>query len=496
MVLTRSQVVLTIILTASSLAGQIVAGTNGKVAVLFSCAILFGILSIFAGGGLTSIFGFLNAILIGKFLLVAVALKSIMGEPTDGPLRSPFTTGWVMAVGFFGVWLATALQSQLRTPDSLLLGKTFSMQMLLCFSIAMVVTTYGGYLLSLSQDAQAGSTQTGGLVGIAHIMGSLKSLSIVPPMLYFWRTKSRLWMTHPVILLLLGWSATVGVFSTGKQEAIEPLVFYVLVGFIRYGWRNTRLWSLVALGLVYYAVIIFPYSQYIRHNGGRAGSIQDRVTATKEAFLRIATSSDFRSEEERKESKAYYFNASLSAFSRLAMVGEADRLIYATEQQKAFTGWETITWGFKLLMPSFLYPNKPIHEAANYLSHIAGESNIRDTTTQVSYGVMANFFNAFALLGVAVGTPLFFAAFYYWIRIFLGNPRLDQAGGMSTLWFLWLVGLYQHRIVESTISGLIASFSFPAVIILMLLATRVVYMLIVRTEVPDYEEFYAPGAAV
>ena len=57
------------------------------------------------------------------------------------------------------------------------------------------------------------------------------------------------------------------------------------------------------------------------------------------------------------------------------MVGEADRLIYATEQQQAFTGWETITWGFKLLMPSFLYPGKPIFEAANYLSHIAGESN-------------------------------------------------------------------------------------------------------------------------
>jgi hypothetical protein len=30
----------------------------------------------------------------------------------------------------------------------------------------------------------------------------------------------------------------------------------------------------------------------------------------------------------------------------------------------------------------------------------------------------------------------------------------------------------------------------------MLLATRVVYMLIVRTEVPDYEDFYAPGAAI
>jgi len=154
------------------------------------------------------------------------------------------------------------------------------------------------------------------------------------------------------------------------------------------------------------------------------------------------------------------------------MVGEADRLIYATEQQQAFTGWETITWGFKLLMPSFLYPDKPIFEAANYLSHIAGESNPADKTTQVSYGVMANLYNAFSLSGVLFGTPLFFGAFYYWIRIFLGNPGWKGGPTASTLWFIWLVASYQHNIVEATLSGLIASISFPSVIVLLCMLAK------------------------
>ena len=103
------------------------------------------------------------------------------------------------------------------------------------------------------------------------------------------------------------------------------------------------------------------------------------------------------------------------------MVGEADRLGSATERQQAFTGWETITWGFKLLTPSFLYAKKPTMEAGNYLGHIVGDIGPSDTETQVSYGVMANLYNAFSFIGVLVGTLVFFAGFYYWIRTFLGN---------------------------------------------------------------------------
>jgi hypothetical protein len=352
------------------------------------------------------------------------------------------------------------------------MNRPFSNQMLLSFSIVLFVCTYGGYFVSMIPATQGQGIQTGGWVGISHVLGSLKSLSIVPPMLYLWRSKTRLWMTHPVILCMLAWSAVIGIFSTGKQEAMEPLVFYILVAFLRYGWRDMRLWSLLSMGALYYAMIIFPYSEYVRHAGGREGSFEERAEVTKDAFLRIASNQEFRSAVTDRVGKAYYFGPSLDAFSRLAMVGEADRLIYATEQQRAFTGWETITWGFKLLMPSFLYPDKPIFEAANYLSHIAGESNPADKTTQVSYGLMANLYNAFSLPGVLIGTPLFFGAFYYWIRIFLGNARWEGIPTASTLWFIWLVASYQHNIVEATLSGLIASISFPSVIVLLCMVAK------------------------
>jgi hypothetical protein len=280
-------------------------------------------------------------------------------------------------------------------------------------------------------------------------------------------------MTHPVILILLAWSVMIGIFSTSKQEAMEPIAFYALVGFLRYGWRDMRIWSFVSLGVVYYALIIFPYSQYVRDNGGRQGSFGQRAEVTKDVFLRTVTDRSFRSAvTDRVTPTGYFQQSSLSPFSRLAMVGEADKLISATAEQRAYTGWETITWGFKLATPSFLYKDKPVLEANNYLAHIVGEVGDSDLTTQVSYGVMANLYNAFSFVGVLIGAPLFFACFYYWIRLFLGDARWVSMPTMSTLWFLWLVSAFQHSIVESSLSGLIASITFPIPLIMLFVAAR------------------------
>ena len=469
----RDGLLLTLVISAIYWLGQLLTGTNVAVASLFAVAILFGILSIFAGGGLRSAFGCLNAILIGKFLLFGIAIKILLLEPADGPLAAPRTTAWVMAIGFAGLWLGTWLQSRFSCPEVLSLNRPFSDRMLLAFSIVLFVTSYLGYFAALIPSTQGAGVQTGGWLGIARAFGALMSFAIVPPMLYLWRTKTHRWMTHPVILIILAWSATVGIFSTNKQEAMEPLAFYFLTGFLRYGFRDMRLWSVVSLGAVYYAMIVFPYSQYVRYAGGREGTFEQRIQITKDTFWRVTSDPQFRSTVSDRVSKPNYFNQGpLSPFGRLAMVGEADILIAATEGQRAFTGWETIGWGFKLLTPSFLYPGKPVYEAGNYLGHVAGDVGRTDFTTQISYGVMANLYNAFSYAGVLVGMPLFFAGFYYWIRLFLGEAMWDGMPTASTLWFMWIIASFQHSIVESSLSGLIASLSFPFVLVLLYLAAK------------------------
>jgi hypothetical protein len=201
--------------------------------------------------------------------------------------------------------------------------------------------------------------------------------------------------------------------------------------------------------------------------------LSQRAQVTKDTFWRIATDPNFRSATSERVSTAVYFkDPALSPFNRFAMVGEADRLVDATERQQAFTGWETITWGFKLLTPSFLFPDKPVLEAGNHLAHIVGDVGSSDTTTQVSYGIMANFYSAFSLPGVLIGTSVFFSGFYYWIRLFLGDPRWDGGPNTSALWFIWLVASFQHSVVESAVSGLIASLSFPFVLAVLWVAAR------------------------
>jgi hypothetical protein len=484
MFVTRHQFILVLSITALYLLAQLLVGTDVMVAELFAIAILFGTLSVFAGGGLKSAFGCLNAILIGKFLLFGIAVKFMLLQPADGPLKAPRTTGLVMALGFAGLFAGTVIQSRLSCSHTLSMNRPFSLRMLLSFSIVVFAVSYLAYFASMIPSARGEGLQTGGWLGVARALGSFKSFAIVPPLLYLWRTRTRLWMTHPVILALVTWSTLVGIFSTSKQDAIEPSAFYVLVGFLRYGLRDIRLWSLVSVGVLYYAMIVFPYSQYVRYSGGREGTLLQRAEITKDTFWRMASDRDFRSATTDRVSQASYFDQGpLSPFGRLAMVGEADILISATQRQNAFTGWETIVWGFKLLMPSVLFPSKPIWGTGNYLAHIVGDVGTTDTTTQVSYGIMANLYNAFSLTGVVIGTPLFFGAFYYWIRIFLGEARWDGPPSTSALWFIWLVAYFQHSVVESSLAGLVASLSFPFVIALLYVAAKWLCLILPRNAV-------------
>jgi hypothetical protein len=483
---TRQQIVLSLGITAVYLVGQLLTGTSTVVAALFCTAILFGLLSVYAGGGLRSAFGCLNAILIAKFLLFGVAIKILVLEPADGTLAAPALTAAVMALGFAGLFVGTMLQAKLFCPQDVSLNRPLNDSMLLSLGIVLFVLSYLGYFASMAASGEGDALRTGGWLGIARAFASLKSFAIVPPMLYLWRMKTRLWMTHPLILGLLVWCGIVGVFSTSKQDAMEPFAFYVLVGFLRYGFRDVRLWSIISVGIMYYTLIVYPYSQYVRFNGGREGTLTERAKITKEIFWRMIADPSFRAETTTKtvSSPAYFDEPSLTPLNRMAMVGESDRLVSATAHQDAFTGWETITWGFKLLTPSFLLPTKPVYEAGNFLGHVVGEVGSGDSTTQVSYGIMANFYNAFGLAGAFLGSALFFGGFYYWIRLFLGDPQWDGLPTITAMWFIWLIATLQHSIVESSVSGMIATLSFPVILLLLWMISRWVSLFLPRDPIP------------
>lgn len=466
MPVTRRQLVLALVITGFYWAGQLLTGTDSIVSSVLAGAIFFGMLSIFAGGGLRCAIGVLNAVLVGKFLLLGIAVKIILFEAADGTLKAPLFTALVMLLGFLGVFIGTWIQASLAFPRIKFVSHFESNRETLVFSMVLFVLSYFGYFVVTSQGQ---SWLTGGSRGIFSVMAVFSSWSIIPPMVYLWKTGSKLWMTHPVILSMLAWGTTLGLLSTSKQGAMEPLVFYVLFGFLRYGLWDLRLWSIAVAAVMLFVGIVYPYSQYVRNAGGREGSIGQRSEVITEVLSRMINDQEFRLKLSKTAGPASYFEESaLAPFGRLAMVGEADKLISATDQTHSFTGWETIVWGFKLVIPKFLYEDKPRLEAGNYLGHITGDADPSDSLTQFSYGIMANLYNAFSLSGVAIGTPIIFGGFYYFIRFFLGQPELERsAPTSSTLWFTWIIASFHHSIVESSVSGFMQDLYFPFFILIL-----------------------------
>ena len=469
--------------------GQLATGTGVYAALLFTAAICFGLYSVWAAGGLLSAFGALNAILIGKFLLIGIALKILIGEPADSNLLAPESTAGVMALGFLGLLLGTRLQRHLPARRTALIPEIHSAEMYLALALVFFFCGYGGYLIGLHADLAGDGIQTGGILGIARILSSVKSFAIVPAMYFASASGSRRFMTHPLVLAVLLIGILGGIFSTSKLGAMESMVFYVLVAGLEYGMRDRRVLLLAAAGVVYYAGIVYPYSQYVRSHGGREGGLSERLQAMQDVFERVASNHDDRDAmlaAAEDPNGSYLGHPSLRPFGRLAMVGQADRLIAASAQPESRTGWYTVIWGLKLALPSFLYPDKPIFGTGNYLAHITGEVGPHDQTTQGSYGVIANFFNAFSYTGAWLGTAVFFCCFYEVLQLFVGNPRWSAGAFGSSVWFLFIVTIFQHLVVEESVAGQIAS------LLNLTLAAFVLY-LAARAVCPFLPAFPEPG---
>ena len=292
-----------------------------------------------------------------------------------------------------------------------------------------------------------------------------------------------------LVLAILTAEVLMGIASTSKEGMMEPLLCYLGVGVIRYGMRSKAIWTIVGVAGFLYVSVLYPYSQYVRDHGGREGSMSERLQIVKEVFFSVSTDADFRSMVESRIStgETYLNKDSLRSVSRLAMIGEADRLIAATDGTQSYTGWETIMYGVKIMVPSFLMADKPSSGGGNLLGHIVGELAPNDMVTQVSYGFMANLYNAFGLNGVLFGTILFISVFYYVLRLWFATPNLEFSPWGSSIWYLLIGMLYEHSLIEAPIGNIL-----PSMVILMSAIVGLIFL--ARFSVSFFESRQRPLA--
>jgi hypothetical protein len=449
-------------------------GTDAINAALFTIAILFGLLAIQIAGGVRTVPGALNLILISKFLLFAVIVKTLTWQALDSQLRAPRTTAEVMALGFIGLFAGTWLCRVLPSPAGLV-GEVTSSRTYLALTIVFFGTTMLSAFAVLAFANTYSTELTGGFWGLANSLMVLAPFSIVPAMYFAWSSGSGRFLSHPLVVGILSVQVVYGIMSTTKERVMEPLLCFFAIGFIRYGLRNKTLWALVAVGLMFYSLILYPYSQYVRQHGGRDGDLATRLETIKEVFFNISTDASFRDKVEAQiaySSESYLGKDFLTPYSRMAMVGEADRLIAASQATESYTGWDTIVSGLTLMVPSFIMPDKPVTGGGNVLGRLAGDVAENDNITQISYGVMASLYNAFALKGALLGSLVFFAVFYYVIRFWYRDPILSFGPFGSTIWFILIALANQHSLIEAPVGNLLPGFINPLVVVALVYAAK------------------------
>lgn len=438
---------------------MLVTGTDILDASLLAAAVCFGLLSVNAGGGIKTVAGLLNFVLILKFVLIAVVLKTFTFQASDSNLRAPRTTAEVMAVGFFALYVGTLIfrytakfKGVVREVND---SRTY-LWLTIVFSVACLGSTFLILLFQTSYE----EALLGGFWGIAHQFENTVSFCIVPAMYYAWSSGSKRFLSHPLVLSIFIATLALGLMTTTKQGLMEPVLCYLSVGFIRYGIRSKVVWGIVAFGGFFYVTIVYPYSQYVRSHGGRDGTLSQRLETIQEVFLSVATDSNFRQtiDSQLSTGDSYLGKQSLEPIGRLAMMGEADRLIAATDNTQSYTGWRTIIDGLDLMVPRFIADLKPSAGVGNILGHIGGDLASDDVTTQISYGFMANLYNAFGLNGVLIGTIVFMAIFYYVISLWFGASDLTLTPWGGSIWYLMMGICFEHGLVEGPLANQLPAF--------------------------------------
>lgn len=452
---------------------QIAVGTDTAVATLFSIAVFFGLSAIPMAGGLRTVPGFLNLVVLTRMILVGIPLKVFTGQPIDENLRSPVITAAVMALGFAGLWVGSWLYSELPRPRGLIEPVTHSETYLSLGVVFSALTLLSSALVIIHSNSYD-EALVGGYWGVVQYLATLKAFSLVLAMYYVWAKGSTRFLSHPLVLGLLAIELALGFATITKQAIMEPVACYLFVGMVRYGWKNRAVWSIALGGAAVYFLVVYPYSQYVRIHGGREGTFSERIAVARDVLFNVASSSQYREEVESEVIHNYGWlgKKELTPLNRMALVGDASHLIDATATSHYYTGWQTIVIGFQMAVPSFIYHNKPTSSGGNYLGHIAGDLAAGDMNTQVSYGIMANFYNAFGLIGAGLGSLIFFAAFYYALRFWFRSARLSRGPYGSAIWFIFLVLSNHHMITESPVAGFVPQVVNLVVIYALVVAAR------------------------
>ncbi len=432
---------------------QLITGTSLSYSLLI---FLFVVISGFlfnSLGGLTTLNGFCMTMLVFKIVIVSQIAKVLFWQAGDSYLDVPIITAVVLCIGLASAYCAAFITRNIKFSKPVF-KPILDSKILLSITVITYLIGAGTVLFVNIFGFKHGNIIVGGFLGIARQLTILLPFSIICATAYKivmsdYRKSVGIIVIIPVLTMF-----AFGVLGTGKKIMFEPFIAYVLTCWaFRYPFRMKHIVFFSAL-VIFMATVLFPFAQ-VGRNIIRSTNFKENIKNTiyyVESLTKAGAFTNLKSMLDRidlKYSRFQYYGKSMGLLDRFSLIEQDDELISAT-LQSGTSGWNTIIHGFRMLPPRFLYSQKPIYNTANYLGYLTGSVNPFDTTTQISFGFIAEAFCALSWAGVIFIPFLLLTAFFLVYKKLTG-PLINN------IWTVFLFNLFQHNFVEATISSMILS---------------------------------------
>jgi uncharacterized membrane protein YidH (DUF202 family) len=433
------------------LLAQALAGTSAMYAQLVFLFVLLSGISINLAGGLSRVGGFCIAMMSLKLVIISQVAKSFFGEPGDSRLQMPVTTIGILLVGLASVTIAVALVRFVRVRKHLFVtdASPESLRIAAIITFALGAVSHLGVMRTGVED---GALQVGGLPGLLRQWSFCLSLAVVFSTAYVIQKSGGRRLLGWFNGLPVGLFFALGVLSASKQGMIEPLV---LVGLTAVAFRFQFALAHLVAGAMFLALavgVLFPFGQVARNYTRGYGFVETITTTAEFAAKHFTSVEGFRQLHEQYDDAAeraeltQYYERTIGLLERVSLIKMVDLLVSATAREGE-SEWDTITHGFKMVLPRFIYPNKPAINTGTYLGKKAGVISEDDWGTQISFGFIADAYSAFGWTGVALIPGIVTACFLLLFNWLVGPLERN-------VWCVYFFAEFQHFFAEQTISAM------------------------------------------
>ena len=434
------------------LLSQLASGTEQVFAELVFVFVVLSGITVNLLGGLNTLGGLCVAAMSLKMVIISQIAKVILWQPAHERLETPLETITVLLVGMTGICLAAALTAPVKFRRNLLTTQVDA-EALQALSIVLTVVgvavMFGCVLLGGGEE---GGLRVGGVVGVLRQFSFCLGFSIGVGTAYTIVASNgkRLFSIFNAVPFFV--SFIFGVLYASKEGMFAPFLYLALAACaFKFTVRGVHL--VLFLGVALVATFIFyPFAQLAR-NEVRGYGFKDTIKESGRFMTEHFSSWDGFQEmlspdaNGSPEQDYYnYYRKPVGLLERMSLIKMAD-LLTATTLRQGASGWETVTHGFKMMVPRLIYPQKPIWNTGEILAQRVGMLAEDDESTQVSFGFIPDAFSAFGWWGAAIIPCLLCVGFFLVYKYLLGTLR-------QSIWGIFFAAQLQHAFTEATIASM------------------------------------------